>query len=248
VEPSTGRDPRELLVKQDKQTREGVEGVSIAIPERRTETKLHNVSVGDLPKPRNNPDLVIVTGTKYSGKTSACIRILEFLKKNGKPAVAVDTTGRCDLQRLLATENVDFPVLKGRSIFEPVDSQVIGIQTVKPVYTAHFLDTIKNIGGASVPIFVEVDFANVRSFLDTFLGHAKVLVVVEYEFTKLRDTSTALENEYPVNVVVNSRLNERISEEEWIDMNEVIRSYIHNVTNVYSLDDMRFVENILGVF
>jgi len=247
LEPNTGYDPRESLVRQDQQTKEGVEGVNITIPERRTDAKNHNVSVGDLPKPRNNPDLIIVTGTKYSGKTSACIRILNFMEKNGKPALAVDTTGRRDMQRLLATENANFPVLKGRDLFEPTDAQVIGIQTFKPIYTAHFLDTIKNIGGASAPIFVEVDFANVKSFLDTFPGQATVLVILEYEFTKLRDTSLTLENEYPVNVIINSRSGERISEDDWFNMDEVVREFIHNVTGMYSLDDMTFVEEILGV-
>jgi len=247
IEPSPGYDPREVLVKQDNQTREGVEGVSIPIPEKRPERRDHNVSVSDLPKPRNNPDLIIVTGAKYSGKTSTCIRILNFMEKNGKPAVAVDTTGRRDLQRLLATEDASFPVLKGRDLFEPIEAQVIGIQTFKPIYTAHFLETIKNIGGASAPIFVEVDFVNVKSFLDTFFGQATVLVVLEYEFTKLRDTSITLENEYPVNVIINSRYSERITDDEWYDMEEVVRSYIHNVIGVYSMNDMRFVEDILGV-
>jgi len=238
-------DPREALVKQDKQTRVGVTGVNISIPERRIDAKNHNVSVSDLPKPRNNPELIIVTGTKYAGKTSACIRILNFMEKNGKPALAVDTTGRRDLQRLLATEKASFPVLKGKNLFEPIDAQVIGVQTFKPIYTAHFLETIKNIGGASAPIFAEVDFPNVKSFLDTFPGNATVLVILEYEFTKLRDTSITLENEYPVNIVINSRFNEQIPEDEWYDMEEVVRSYIHNVTNMYSLDDMGFVEEIL---
>lgn len=245
--PITDYVPRENLVKQDKQTRDGVAGVNITIPERRVDAKNYNVSVSDLPKPRNNPESIIVTGAKYSGKTTACIRILNFMEKNGKPALAVDTTGRRDLQRLLATENASFPVLKGKNLFEPIDAQVIGVQTFKPIYTAHFLETIKNIGGSSAPIFVEVDFVNVKSFLDTFPGQATVLVVLEYEFTKLRDTSITLENDYPVNVIINSRHNERIPEDEWYDMEDVVRSYIHNVTNMYSLDDMSFVEEILGV-
>ena len=246
-EPRTSRDTRASLVKQDQHTKEGVEGVNIVVPERRADAKNYNVSVGDLPKPRNNPELIIVTGAKYSGKTSACIRILNFMEKNGKPALAVDTTGRRDLQRLLATENATFPVLKGKDLFEPVDAQVIGIQTFKPIYTAHFLETIKNIGGASAPIFVEVDFANVKSFLDTFPGQASVLVILEYEFTKLRDTSVTLENEYPVSVIINSRSEEHVSEDDWYDMEDVVKNYIHNVTGMYSLDDMTFVEDILGV-
>jgi len=240
------RDTRDGLVKQDSQTREGVEGVNIAIPERRMDAKNHNVSVSDLPKPRNNPELIIVTGAKYSGKTTACIRILNFMEKNGKSSLAVDTTGRRDLQRLLATENASFPVLKGKTLFEPVYSQVIGVQTFKPIYTAHFLDSIKNIVGASAPIFVEVDFSNVKSFLDTFPGRATVLVVLEYEFTKLRDTSLLLENEYPVKVIINSRSNEEIPEDEWFDMEDVVKNFIHNVTNMYSLSDMNFIEEILG--
>jgi hypothetical protein len=247
LEPSSGHDPREALVKQDRQTREGVAGVNIAIPERRTDAKNHNVSVGDLPKPRNNPELIIITGTKYSGKTTACIRILNFMERNGKPALAVDTTGRRDLQRLFAVEDASFPVLKGRDLFEPIDAQVIGVQTFKPIYTAHFLETIKNIGGASAPIFAEVDFANVKPFLDTFPGQATVLVILEYEFTKLRDTSVTLENEYPVSVIINSRRTERIPDDEWFEMEEVVRSYVHNVNAMYSLDDMTFIKEILGV-
>ena len=247
LEPKTNLETRETLVKQDQHTKDGAEGVNITIPERSADVKHYNVSVNDLPKPRNSPELIVITGTKYSGKTTTCIRILNYFEKNGKPGLAVDTTGRRDLQRLLATEDASFPVLKGRALFDPVDSQVLGIQTFKPIYTAHFLDTIKNIGGASTPIFVEVDFPNVKSFLDTFQGHVTVIVIIEYEFTKLRDTSLFLENDYPVNIVLNSRSGTKFTDDEWIDIDEVVREYIHNVIEIYTLDDMSFVDEIMGV-
>lgn len=233
------------LVKQDKHTRELLGKKTLLVPDEPSFIQRTSENVTELDTiDAQTTCLVVVTGVKYSGKSTFCIRSMQELHKNGFNSLCVDSSGRRDLARLLRFNNADFPILTGSEIFIPAEEATVGIQLMHPSPTASFMSSLTHLTNSKTCVFCEVDVDYVQNYLSTYLGKKALVVVTEYDFVKLRDISSLMKNnEFALTVVVNTR--EPVSDPEAVE--RTVRDFIPCVESVGFITDMVDSVSLLGV-
>jgi molybdopterin-guanine dinucleotide biosynthesis protein len=189
--------------------------------------------------------LVIFTGVKYSGKSTAIIRTLSEFKKNGLSAVGVDSTGREDYRELVSFNATKIAVLRGEKVFAHTEEGTLLVTLYNKSRAAYFLNQLTSLTNNKLCILCEVDMDDVSSFLATHRGEHQVVLVLEYDFTKLRDTAKqiAIGGETAIHVLVNSR--DTIEDASVVE--ETIKRYIPQVNQVSFISNMTEFVSGLGV-
>lgn len=236
---------RPALRSQDLHTSEMVKNKTLNIgsdPNKLTRT--NNVIIPLENSTQTITPLILVSGVKYSGKTTFSIKAVKELQKNGFCSLLVDATGRTDYNRLLRYNSVDIPILSGSDIFTPTDKPIVAIQLAHPAPTASFLSSLTHLSSGKICIFCEVDLEYVPNYLATYNGSCKVIVVTEYDFTKLRDLALQTKTlEDKVSIIVNTREEVRLSDAEV----STIRDIFKFTNTVGSFQDMVHTIMLLGV-
>lgn len=188
--------------------------------------------------------LILVSGVKYSGKTTFSIKVAKEMQKNGFSPLLVDATGRADYIRLIKSNLMDIPVLEGSDIFATTDKPVVAIQLSHPAPTASFFSSLTHLSSGKVCILCEVDLEYVPNYLATYRGSCKVIVVTEYDFTKLRDLAVQTKSlEDKVSIIVNTREDIKLFDSAV----STIRDIFKFTDAVGSFQDMVHAIMLLGV-
>lgn len=193
---------------------------------------------------QNSVPLILVSGLKYSGKTTFILNVLKELSKNGFSALGIDATGARDFSRLQRFSKTSFPVLSGESIFNNTEDSTTLIELLHESPTSSFISSVNHIVSNKVCIFCELNITNIDNYMSTYLGSRKVYIITEYDFTKLRDLSLSIRKEMvSINIIVNVR-DSNVSEEI---MENTIREFIPHVDTIGFFSDFMDIVLKLGV-
>jgi hypothetical protein len=244
--PERGGTSRDDLVQQDNNIVSAVKGNTITNPKETGGIKRVNTS--GVPKSLHKETLtplVVITGVKYSGKSTLVVRSVGELKKEGLSSVGIDSTGRLDYEPLVSFNSVKLPVIKGEDVFKHTEENALLVHLYNRVRTSYFLNLLSGLISNRMCVFCETDMEDALTLLSTYRGVVQVVLVMEYDFTKLRDTanSIALGDSTPIHLLVNNR--ENVENPDVVE--STIRRYIPQVNEVSFMTDIRGFIGKLGV-
>jgi len=241
IVPETGQVDPQLMIEKDARTASmsgekkiNLSETSLAV-QKSSRASIDSALVGI-----TIPETVFVTGIRYIGKSTVTLEIANAFTRLGKSIVGVDLTNRNDWGQLMSWNTKEYLVLKGNSVFRKNSEGSVFINLFHKALNTSFLEELPQVYNRS-QIYCETDFENVPALLSSSKASKQVIVVMEYDFTKIRDTELKVKElvkqspEAVIHVIINNR---DLDQGDLKDMTDLLNQRLPMLDTIVSSDNV----------